>query len=485
LALDPGFRQLVEDLPSGVVVTDLEGVVLYLNPACEVIFNRSRSGLVGQMLGLPVELGRHLEVNSFRLHHEPGTTLLEASKIMWEGKEARLCYFHDITSLKKAEAERLALESEVQHLVRMESIGRLASGIAHDMNNVLAAIMGLAQLDQEMGGVVAKHAGTILQAALRGRNLIKSLMDFSRKEIQESESLDLNALVEKEVELLQGTTMKKVSIRVDLAPNLPRMKGSITAISTALMNLCVNALDAMPEGGTLTLRTAQLSDLELGLEVEDTGNGMSQEVLDRALEPFYTTKAAGKGTGLGLSIVYGTVRAHGGNIRIQSQPGKGTQVRISLPVGEGGLQGHPMEPAQTVVTEFGHLRTLLVDDDALIRESSPALLKAMGLSVTVASGGQEALWLVGNGSAWDLMVLDLNMPDMDGLETLKRLRAMNSQLPVIVASGYAEEFVIERLRKLGRVLFISKPFVVGEIRAAIQELLGTEERRGARRHACG
>lgn len=472
LALDPGFRQLVEDLPSGVIVTDLDGVVLYMNPACEVIFNRNRSSLIGHLLGLPVELGRHLEVDSFRLHHEPGTTLLEASKIVWEGKEARLCYFQDITSLKKAEAERLALEAEVHHLARMESIGRLASGVAHDMNNVLAAIMALAQLDTELDGVASKHAQTILQATLRGRSLIKSLMDFSRKEVREADAVDINDLVRKEVELLQGTTLQKIAIHTDLIHDLPPVKGSATAIATALMNLCVNAVDAMPEGGMLTMRTRRLEDHRVALTVEDTGLGMTPEVLDRAMEPFYTTKSVGKGTGLGLSMVYGTVRAHGGAISIKSQPGKGTQVQIALPIGEDPLLEKPGIQPAVAGTLRRSLRVLLVDDDALIRESAPALLEAMSHTVTVVGGGQEALWLLEHDAAWDVMILDLNMPNMDGVETLKRLRAMNSRLPVVVASGYAEAFVVERLKDMGAVAFLAKPYVLGDLDQAFREVLG-------------
>jgi CheY-like chemotaxis protein len=227
----------------------------------------------------------------------------------------------------------------------------------------------------------------------------------------------------------------------------------------------------MPEGGTLTLRTAILDAQNLELRVEDTGQGMAPEVVARALEPFYTTKAQGKGTGLGLSMVFGTVQAHGGSIELQSQIGKGTQVLIRLPF-SAGSQLRPAWPARPRA-EAGPvaLRILLVDDDPLIRQTAPALLEALGHQVTVAGGGYEALGLVEYGSGWDLLVLDLNMPGMDGLETLDQLRRLRPDMPVLVATGHLDEASRERLAQVGRVAILTKPYSQNEIKDALEALV--------------
>jgi PAS domain S-box-containing protein len=252
----------------------------------------------------------------------------------------------DITERKQAEAERRALEDQLQHLQRLEAVGRLAGGIAHDMNNVLAAVMSVASLLELRGGEVAKEAGMILRACLRGRDLVKGLMDFSRKEVQETETMDLNELVRQEARLLASTTLRRIDLKLELEPNLPMLTASGTALSTALMNLCVNALDAMPDGGALTLRTARRGDQHLLLAVEDTGTGMTPEVLSRAIEPFFTTKPQGKGTGLGLSRVYGAVQAHGGTLAIESQPGRGTRILVTLPLAPKDRAQPPAVPSQ-------------------------------------------------------------------------------------------------------------------------------------------
>jgi PAS domain S-box-containing protein len=369
---------------------------------------------------------------------------------------------------RKIAAEgRLALEAQLQHLQRMESVGRLAGGISHDMNNVLAAIMAVSELLLLKGGEHTRQIGQILEATQRGRNLLKGLMAFARKEVEDAEFFDLNELVRKEAELLSSTTLQRIKLELALAPRLHRIMGSATALSTALMNLCVNAVDAMPDGGTLTLRTARLDDQTVELVVQDTGHGMPPEVISRAMEPFYTTKPKGKGTGLGLSLVFGTVQAHGGSLDIRSQVGKGTEICIHFPVIPG--EGHLPAPATSrpASKESGVLRVLLVDDDPLVQQTAPGLLESDGHHVTVAGGGYEALGLLEHGSGWDVVVLDLNMPELDGYETLKRLRHLKPDLPVIVATGYADDHARSRLEEMGHVSILPKPYSIQEFRQAL------------------
>jgi CheY-like chemotaxis protein len=233
------------------------------------------------------------------------------------------------------------------------------------------------------------------------------------------------------------------------------------------MNLCVNALDAMPDGGTLTLRTRSLEDREVQLLVRDTGQGMPPEVIARAMEPFFTTKPIGKGTGLGLAMVFGTVQAHGGTLEIRSEVGKGTELEIRLPLAPGAGLDPAGLAAPAAARSLGSLRVLLVDDDQLVRLTAPALIESQGHRVTVASGGFEALGLLEHGPGWDVVVLDLNMPDLDGLETLRRLRRLRPGLPVLLATGYADDQTRVSLGALGPLTILPKPYSIEDLQQAL------------------
>ena len=377
---------------------------------------------------------------------------------------------HDITERKRAEEATAVLQGQLNHLQRMESIGRLAGGISHDMNNVLAAVMSVAELLRIKGGENIKLYDLILEATKRGRNLLKGLMAFARKEVEDVEFFDLNELVKKEAELLASTMLQRIKLELALAPDIPKMAGAHTALSTALMNLCVNAMDAMPDGGTLTLRTMRLDDENLLLVVQDTGLGMPPEVIARAMEPFYTTKPVGKGTGLGLSMVFGTVQAHGGHVEIRSQVGQGTEVRITLPVTHGERRKLAREAPRAVAEEARKVRVMVVDDDALVREAASGMLEAQGHRVITAGGGYEALGLLEDGFECEVVVLDLNMPNLDGLATLKRLRRLKPELPVLMATGYIDGPTRTRIEALGQVCILSKPYSIDEFRRALAQV---------------
>jgi PAS domain S-box-containing protein len=376
----------------------------------------------------------------------------------------------DVTELQVAEGRRKELEFQLQHLQRMESVGRLAGGVAHDMNNVLGAIMMLTSFLEDRhqsDPQTLKDLRTLQGAADRGRNLVKNLMDFARKDLQEAIPLDLNEVVRKEADLLRSTTMKRVAVELDLQDPLPLVMGEASAMSNILMNLCVNAMDAMPKGGRLCLRTRVPSPGLAELVVEDSGEGMTPEVRQRALEPFFTTKAAGKGTGLGLSIVFGTVKAHGGTLDILSEPGKGTQIRIQFPVvQEAQLPAPSVE--QPPWAQEGPLNVLLVDDDPLIQETVPRMLTGLGHRVEVAKGGFEGLERLKTGPAPHLVVLDMNMPGITGQETLRRLRLIHPTLPVIFGSGFMDLEVQKALLALPHVQLVPKPYTRDELRAAIR-----------------
>lgn len=378
---------------------------------------------------------------------------------------------HDITERLQAEEEHHRLEEEVAHTQKLESLGALAGGISHDMNNVLAAIMTLASMLQETHGedpVIAKAMGTLLHAAGRGRDLVKGLTDFARKDIPQPRPMDINEVVRQEASLLRRATLQRVEVVLDLQDEIPEVMGDPNSIANALMNLCVNALDAMPTGGQLTMST-RLSESD-GVEVcvTDTGEGMPPEVLRRAAEAFFTTKPPGKGTGLGMALVHGVMKAHHGKMEIQSEPGRGTEIRLSFP----RMAALASPPEESAVTQgpARRLHVLLVDDDELIRETVPEMLKCLGHGALSVGGGAEALARLQAGLEVDLVVLDLNMPGMDGEATLLAIRSLRPELPVLLTTGYLDSKAEDLLARHPKLDILLKPFSTPELKAKLSKI---------------
>jgi signal transduction histidine kinase len=259
----------------------------------------------------------------------------------------------DITERKQELEERARLQAQLQQAQKMESLGVLTSGIAHDMNNVLGAILGLASAhtaSQPPGTSAYRAFGIIQKAAIRGGVMVKQLLSFARQKPPLLEELDVNALLQEEMLLLERTLLSRVRLELDLASDLPSIYGDYGTLANAVMNLCVNAVDAMPEGGTIAVRTGRDDADWIAVTIEDTGTGMSKEVLARAMEPFFTTKEVGKGTGLGLSMVYSMMKAQQGALEIHSEPGQGTRVVLRFPVaGRAPSPGGPGVEARRVV----------------------------------------------------------------------------------------------------------------------------------------
>jgi signal transduction histidine kinase/CheY-like chemotaxis protein len=355
-----------------------------------------------------------------------------------------LSIVHDLTERKRAEQERLQLQAQLQLAQKMESLGSLAGGVAHDMNNVLGAILSLASAQQEREPA-SKYLATIVNACLRGRGVVKSLLYFAHKDLQEERELDLQE-------------------------DLGSLRGDAGALSHALMNLCVNAVDALPSGGSLHLQTRALATGELEVRVRDTGEGMGEEVLAKAMEPFFTTKPVGKGTGLGLPMVYGTMRAHEGSLSLSSRIGHGTEAILRFPasrVGKAESSRQVPEPAGPLQRA---LDILVVDDDELIRESMTEVVKLLGHRVATASGGQEALDLLQKGMAVDLVVLDMNMPGLNGAQTLARILDLVPGQRVFLASGGSDLEIAPLAANQPNVSALPKPFSLEELRLQLGNL---------------
>lgn len=308
---------------------------------------------------------------------------------------------------------------------------------------------------------------TIGKACLRGRTLVQGLLNFTRQELAETRPLDLNALIEDQVRLLEHTTLGKVRLEIRTEEGLPPVEGDPAALSHVLMNLCVNALDAMPGGGSLFLSTRSLGSDSVEVEVADTGSGMPPEVLARALDPYFTTKPQGKGTGLGLAMVYSTVKAHGGSLELNSQPGLGTRVHLRFPAADAAIAAPARETGPLDPGTAPHRHILVVDDDAMIREALPELLETLGHRAQAVEGGEEALRWLGEGHRVDGVILDLNMPGMDGAETLRQLRLNWPELPVLLATGRPDQAALDLLATHPGVALLAKPFSRKELREAL------------------
>ena len=379
----------------------------------------------------------------------------------------------DISQRKQAEEEQRNLQAQLNQAQKLESLGSLAGGVAHDMNNVLGAILGLASAHidaQPPGSPTHRAFGTIIKATERGGTMLKSLLSFARQSSSEMRDLDLNAILREEVHLLERTTLAKVHLVLDLALDLRPMHGDASALTHAFMNLCVNAVDAMSENGTLTLRTRNVDEAWIEVQVEDTGQGMASDILEKALDPFFTTKDVGKGTGLGLSIVYSTVQAHHGQLKLRSQPSQGTCVTMRFPAGTAGAADSHISGKFQTTGARRRLDILLVDDDELIQSSMQALLEVLGHRVFVALRGEEALAKLHAGLLPDLVILDMNMPGLGGAGTLPRLRALYPTLPVLLATGRADQAAVNLVEAHAYVTLLAKPFSMKQLQVYLEPI---------------
>ena len=357
------------------------------------------------------------------------------------------------------------LQAQLLQAQKMESLGTLAGGIAHDMNNVLGGILGMAELglaEQLPGTQGQRSFSAIIRATDRAGKMVRSLLSFARQSPAEDHVLALNDILREEVGLLERTTLAKVGLELDLAADLWPIQGDAGALTHAFMNLCVNAVDAMADQGTLTLRTRNLDADWIEVCVEDTGTGMSPEVLAKALDPFFTTKGVGKGTGLGLAMVYSTVKAHRGLLELQSEPGRGTRVRIRFPVSKDSAR-KPETVPEAPALPARRLEVLLVDDDEVPRSATHAVLASLGHGVTAVPSGEEALARVEAGLRPDVVILDMNMPGLGGGGTLPRLRVLCPTVPVLLATGRADQGAMDLAMTQPGVLLLPKPFTIREL----------------------
>ncbi|MBP1626063.1 MAG: multi-sensor hybrid histidine kinase [Holophagaceae bacterium] len=487
------YRTLLRTSPDGFLTVSGSGVILHANEAylamtgytLEEICNLSLSRLEARET--PPVLGEHIariKMNasdrflSVYRRKDGSVFPVEVSTTYVPTRGVFLSFVRDLTELKRAEEETARLQIQLQQSQKMESLGLLAGGVAHDMNNVLGAILGMASANIDAHAPESRTYRafeTIIKAAERGGKMVKGLLGFARHTPAEQQVLNLNAILQEEIRLLERTTLARISLLTDLDPDLRPIMGEASSLTHAFMNLCVNAVDAMPGSGTLTLRTRNLGQDWIEVVVEDTGVGMPKEVLERAMDPFFTTKGVGKGTGLGLSLVYSAIKAHQGEMEIQSDPGMGTRVRMRFPACAPPSRSLEAEKAPAPDERRSSLAVLVVDDDELIQYSTQALLELKGHVATTVSSGEEALAKIEAGYIPDVVILDMNMPGLGGAETLPRLRALNPTVPVLLATGRVDQFAVELARAHPHVTLLSKPFGLDELGQFLETVAGRGE----------
>jgi PAS domain S-box-containing protein len=436
------------------------------------------AGIVPSVLEAPVRTGGR-DVALLRLEQRATSRRWSAEERTFAGAVA------DLVARVMEAAERRALEHALARAQRMDSIGQLAGGVAHDFNNILTAILGnleQCRADLSPGDPMQSALAEAEQAARRAAELTRQLLTFSRNHVVESRVFDLNAQTREADRMLRRLVGASVEIRTELAPGLRAVRMGPGQFEQVLVNLAVNARDAMPGGGTITIATRAVDvDAELAAErphldagphvevrVSDTGSGMPQETLDRVFEPFFTTKAPGAGTGLGLAVCYGIIRQAGGDITVTSETGRGSTFRILLPSVDADPEG---AVAEVPAPARGSETVLLVEDERAIRELLTRALGKHGYQVIVAADGAAALAAVeAHDGAVDVLLTDVVMPQMRGPELARRLRERSPDLPVLFMSGFAADATLE-----GGVLagsdFIAKPFTTGELARRLRELL--------------
>ena len=490
----------LEQTADAVLISDTQNRIQYVNTAFEAITGYSRSELLGRD---PSLLKSELEdADSFRTMRAE----LDAGRA-WHGrlqsrrKDGKLVMCDTIVtptrdefgqvvgyiSVQRDITRELQMEEQYLQSQKMESIGRLAGGIAHDFNNIMTAVLGFGTmiLDQVGNNHSLRHAvEQIVSAGERATNLTRQLLTFSRKQMVEVRNLDLNAVIVEMFNLLRRALGEDVELVTQLDDDAGCIQADAGLIQQVVMNLSINARDAMPRGGTLTIRTEVVrqasktgtSEIVLPpgdyilLSVSDTGHGMSPQVLAHVFEPFYTTKPKGKGTGLGLATVYGIVQQCGGRIKIDSAVGTGTTVRIWLPRLTTTSDAIPVEIEDHA--ERGTETILVVEDEDLVRDLTVRILHSLGYNVLEAANGKEGLALFNQKHGRvDLVLTDVVMPCMGGPEMAENLLQINPSLKVLYTSGFTEIAVQERGVPVGKRRLIQKPYTRELLAKRIRDML--------------
>jgi PAS domain S-box-containing protein len=490
-------RNVFERISDAFVALDAQWRYTYVNARAGRLLGRDPAGLLGKHIWteFPEAAGgkfqqccekamRDQEPCAFEEHHPPHGKWYENR--IYPSRNGATIYFHDVT-------DRRRTEENLRQSEKMNAIGQLAGGIAHDFNNQLSVMLGYAGLleNRIQDPELKRFASAIVRAANRSGDLTRNLLSFSRQGHVENVPIDVHELIDEMIDLLGHSFDRRIAIQRRFNAGYAYVLGDPSCLQNALLNLALNARDAMPNGGTLDFATdsidlpeaapkgekaprhhEELSDLAPGaylrIRVSDTGTGMTEDVLKRIFEPFFTTKPIGKGTGMGMASVFGAMRSHKGRILVESAPEQGATFHLYLPLtGMGQAKAAPHSPPAQEHSSKG-MRVLIVDDEIPVRSLIADMLKDGGHTVIGAAGGREGLRIF--KERWrevDLVLLDMVMADIDGFDTFQELRRIHPGVKVIVSSGYTADGKIEALIGQGAKGLLQKPYGKGQLEKAL------------------
>ena len=433
-----------------------------------------------------VATGRHLELAAFRVEPESRREVAVLFRDQTARRLAELALLELNETLEQriqaAIGEREMAIAQLHEAQKLETLGQLTGGVAHDFNNLLTPILGaldfLARRRRDDDPRTERLLDGALQSAERARTLVQRLLGFARRQALQTRALDLSALLEGMRDLIVSSIGPRIELRLRSEAEMPLAMADPNQLELAILNLCVNARDAMPDGGILTVTseaapigphdTPSLTPgLYVRVSVIDTGHGMDTATLARAVDPFFSTKEVGRGTGLGLSMVHGLASQLGGTLTLSSRPGEGTRVDLWLPsAAERSAATQRVTTAERAIPEIPRLSILLVDDEDLVRDATAEMLRELGHSVVTAIGAEDALSQLSSGLKADLVITDYMMPRMDGAEFAERVREAQPDVPVLVITGYSgSEEIASDLPRLG------KPFGQADLAKAVARLV--------------
>jgi two-component system cell cycle sensor histidine kinase/response regulator CckA len=499
--------QILQRVNALVLVADAEGEITYVSPSVKKILGYDEAEILGNgwwNISRDDEEERKREkafvARCARGESTPSATPYERMiksrdgvphYILWQETKGPgdlvIGVGHDIT-------ERKLLEDQLRQAQKLESLGTLAGGIAHDFNNVLGIILGYTSMIRDKKDdpkKLSRSIEAIDKAVQRGAGLVRQLLTFARKTETLLESVRLNDVIVELTSMLRETFPRTIQVSSQLGKDIPSITGDANQLHQALLNLSVNARDAMPKGGTLTFTTRTFVGTELRrrfsaaqmdqyvcVSVADTGIGMDKSLLARVFEPFFTTKAKGHGTGLGLAVVYGIVASHHGFIDVESQVGHGTTFHLYFPIPERNIEAPPIETEQAQENVPGGTETLLVvEDEEMMLDLLKHILAAKGYRVMTAKDGEEAVEVYSeHRNHIDMVLMDMGLPKLSGAEALKRLKEINPKVKVIFASGYIDPHIKSEVLKAGVKHFVQKPYIPQEVLQHIRKVIDSDRR---------